>query len=135
MRIYLGVPTLHAKVSKDTYQHLIDRVKAKLVGWRVNSLSLAGCITLAKHVLNAVLFYTMRTGKIPISLLDEIDRVVRSFIWGHDTNSRRLHLNNWEALVKLVDNEGEAFEPSSLGQNLLPLFNRSGLSLDMSFES
>lgn len=70
MGIYLGVPTLHSRVTKDTYQDLLDKIKSKLAGWKAKSLSMAGRITLAKHVLNAIPFYTMQTSRIPVSLLD-----------------------------------------------------------------
>lgn len=80
MGIYLGVPTLCTRVSKDTFQHLLDKIKAKLIGWKARPLSFAGYITFAKHVLNVASFYTMQTSKIPVLLLDEIDRVVRCFV-------------------------------------------------------
>lgn len=83
MGIYLGVSTLHAnvRVLKDTYQHFLDRVKAKLAGWKANSLSLAGLITLAKHVLNAVLFfYTIRLVKSQFLFLMKLTELFAAFI-------------------------------------------------------
>lgn len=77
-----------------------------LGGWKVSSLSMAGRITLAKHVLNAIPFYTMQTSKIPVSILDEIDKIVRSFVWGHDSGARRLHLIGWDTLIKTVSDGG-----------------------------
>lgn len=92
MGIYLGVPTLHGWITKENLQFLLDKVKAKLSGWKARILSLAGRIMLAKSVLNSTPFYTMQTWKIPVTLLDEIDRVIRCFIWGHEVGSRKLHL-------------------------------------------
>lgn len=100
------MPTLHSRVSKDTYQHLLDIMKAKLTGWKATSLSMAGRFTLAKCVLDAIPFYTMQTSKIPVSLLDVIDRLVRNFVWGHDSNTRQLHLISWETFIKPIDEGG-----------------------------
>ncbi|KAG6420962.1 hypothetical protein SASPL_117508 [Salvia splendens] len=49
---YLGIPIFHGRVTKNKFQYLIDKVRARLNGWSASSLSLAGRITLAKVVLN-----------------------------------------------------------------------------------
>lgn len=105
MGIYLGVPTLHNRVTKDTYGYLIDKFCAKLTGWK-STLSFIGRITLARHVLNAFPFYTMQTRKIQVSVLDEIIRIIRCFYLGHDTSTRKLHLDNWDTLIRPTDYGG-----------------------------
>jgi len=45
---YLGVPTLHKQVTKETYHGVIDRVEKRLTGWKSKCLSLAGRFTLIK---------------------------------------------------------------------------------------
>lgn len=45
----------------------------------------------------------MHMSKIPASLLEEIDRIVRCFIWGHKVGTRKLHLIRLETLTKLVE--------------------------------
>ena len=56
---YLGFPTWQGRTSKASFVHVLDRVKAPLVGWKAKYLSLAGRITLAKSIfkLVAILFY------------------------------------------------------------------------------
>lgn len=90
--LYLRVPTLHTRVNKNTYHHFLDNLKTKLADWKSSSLSMAGCITLAKSVLNTAPFYTMQTSKIPVSILDEMKCLIRSFVWGHEASTRKLHL-------------------------------------------
>lgn len=88
---------------KNTYGYFLDKFWAKLASWKANSLSLAGRITLVRHVLNALTFYTMQTSKIPISVLDEIDCIIRCFVWGHETGTRKLHLINWNTIIRPID--------------------------------
>jgi len=58
---YLGVPTLSRKVSKTTFQHVIDRVDKRLTRWRTKYLSLVGWITLVKSTLTIIPVYTIQT--------------------------------------------------------------------------
>ncbi|CAN1802340.1 hypothetical protein LINPERHAP1_LOCUS23328 [Linum perenne] len=57
---YLGVPILHGKASKDTYAYILKRMRRKLEGWKCNTLSLAGRVTLALSVLNSIPSYEMQ---------------------------------------------------------------------------
>ncbi|CAN1732392.1 Putative ribonuclease H protein At1g65750 [Linum perenne] len=58
---YLGVSILHGKVSKDTYGYILEHMRRKLDGWKCNSLSLAGRVTLTLSVLNSIPSYAMQT--------------------------------------------------------------------------
>ncbi|CAL1388618.1 unnamed protein product [Linum trigynum] len=79
---YLGVPVLHGRVKKQTYQYLLDRVDQRLAGWKAESLSLAGRVTLALYVLNGIPIYAMQTSVLHAAICDHIDRRIRGFIWG-----------------------------------------------------
>ncbi|XP_039054285.1 uncharacterized protein LOC120196582 [Hibiscus syriacus] len=50
---YLGVPLLHNRINKRTYNNIIQRVNDKLTLWKAKSLSLAGRIILAKSVMRS----------------------------------------------------------------------------------
>lgn len=75
---------------------------------------MAGRITLTKHVLNTMPFYTMQTSRLPLRLCDEIDRICRSFIWGHATWERKIHLIGWDSLCKPVDCGGLGIRPTRM---------------------
>lgn len=62
---YLGVPILHKRVTKETYQYVEERVRLKLQGWKARSLYLARRITVAQSVLSAIVYYPMQTSKLP----------------------------------------------------------------------
>ncbi|CAN0883999.1 Putative ribonuclease H protein At1g65750 [Linum grandiflorum] len=97
---YLGVPILHGRNNSTTYSFLLDRLNSKLAGWKANSLSLAGRVTLATSVLNSLPSYVMQTAFLPFSVCDQIDRKIRNFIWGSAEGVRKLHTINWEIVCK-----------------------------------
>ncbi|CAN1172289.1 Putative ribonuclease H protein At1g65750 [Linum perenne] len=92
---YLGVPILHGRVTKYTYDYLLDRLDSRLAGWKAENLSLAGRVSLASSVLNSLSCYVMQTAFLPVSLCDKIDRKICNFIWGSSNGVRKLHNVNW----------------------------------------
>ncbi|XP_039006913.1 uncharacterized protein LOC120134548 [Hibiscus syriacus] len=58
---YIGVPLLHGRMTKETHKYLIEKVEKRLVGWVAKTLSIAGRITLAKVVLQVILYYAMQS--------------------------------------------------------------------------
>jgi hypothetical protein len=77
---YLGVPALGKSLRVHDFQYLVENVKARLAGWKAKQLSLAGRITLAKSVIQAIPIYPMMSTPIPKSCLKEIEKVQRAFI-------------------------------------------------------
>ena len=51
---YLGMPLIHSRVNKDTYQSILDKVEKRRTGWNAAHLSFAGRVTLAQSVLQAM---------------------------------------------------------------------------------
>lgn len=56
---YLGMPFLHSRVTKSTYQEIMDKVEKRLSTWNASYISLVGRITLAQYVLQAILIYVI----------------------------------------------------------------------------
>lgn len=104
--MYLGMPTLASRVTRDTFAHLCDKVDRRLAGWKTKHLSLAGRITLAKSTMSSMAYYSMQTAKIPRSLCDELDKKTRRFIWGGTEEKNQFHLLSWETLQKPRDQGG-----------------------------
>lgn len=104
--MYLGMPTLTSRVTRETFGHLCEKIDRRLAGWKTKFLSLAGRITLAKSTLSTIGIYSMQTAKLPRSTCDDIDKKTRRFIWGGNDESRKIHLLSWETLQKDRDNGG-----------------------------
>ncbi|CAN1142230.1 Putative ribonuclease H protein At1g65750 [Linum perenne] len=97
---YLGVPILHGRTTKGTYQGIIDKLDQKLSGWKAKSLSLAGRVTLAQSALSAIPIYAMQTSVLPVTTCDAIDRRIRNFVWGSTTEEKKMHLVAWDQVCK-----------------------------------
>ena len=48
---YLGAPTINGRVTKATYQSIIEKVDKRLAGWKTKCLSLAGRATLIQATI------------------------------------------------------------------------------------
>ena len=80
------------------YSDILEKVTKKLLRWNISSLSLAGRVTLAQSVLQAISYYSMQTTSYPASVCDNIERACHSFIWGNTNNDRQLSLVKWSKL-------------------------------------
>ncbi|KAJ7949853.1 Ribonuclease H [Quillaja saponaria] len=76
---YQGVPLIHSRISKNTYQEICSKLQSKLAGWKLSSLSLAGRATLIQASASTIPVYTMQTKKFIVSICNFIDKVQRDF--------------------------------------------------------
>lgn len=95
---YLGVPSVHGRVTRNMFTSMMDKVDTRLEGWKTKHLTLAGRIVLAKSVLSAIPFYTMQSMFIPKGVCEAIERKIRKFIWGKSP-----HLVRWERVTMPKD--------------------------------
>ncbi|GKV14797.1 hypothetical protein SLEP1_g25615 [Rubroshorea leprosula] len=109
---YLGIPISAKKISKGKCQFIIDRVRAKLAGWKSRFLSLAGRVTLTSSVLAAIPNYYMQTMLLPASVHTELDQISRNFIWGSEDNQKKIHLVGWQSVTQPKDLGGLGLKSS-----------------------
>lgn len=100
---YLGVPSIHRRMTNNMFGCILDRLDAKLEGWKTKLLTFAGRRVLAQSVLSTIPYYTMQTMMLPAGILEGIDKRVRGFIWGSTTENRRCHLVNWDQVTKPIE--------------------------------
>lgn len=96
---YLGTPLIGRVPKNRDYQHLIDKVTNKLAGWKIHQLSLAGRITLGKAVIQALPTYSMMNTLIPKGVINNIQKKLRSFIWGDQPLKKKYHAVNWRTMM------------------------------------
>ncbi|KAH1055495.1 hypothetical protein J1N35_033560 [Gossypium stocksii] len=89
---YLGIPLFHKRVTSSTLHFVIEKVRSKLQNWEVHQLFFAGRVTLAQSVLLAIPSYFMQSMMIPRQVSDEIECVVRRFIWGTSNGKNKMSL-------------------------------------------
>ncbi|KAK2388531.1 hypothetical protein QL285_062208 [Trifolium repens] len=88
--VYLGVPIFKGKPKKCHFQPLADKIKSKLSAWKASFLSMAGRMQLIKSVIQGMLMYSISVYSWPSSLIKDIERWVRNFLWSGDVNQRKL---------------------------------------------
>ncbi|PKI75632.1 hypothetical protein CRG98_004033 [Punica granatum] len=88
-----GIPIIHRRVNKEHFRHIVYRVHSRLAGWSMNTLSMAGRVTLAQSVFQAIPTYLMHIVKLPISICSMMDKACRNFIRGHSEERRIIHLD------------------------------------------
>ncbi|KAL4299447.1 hypothetical protein AHAS_Ahas17G0101800 [Arachis hypogaea] len=97
---YLGAIFNNKRKGKNKFKKIIDRVAGKLKGWKAKCLSLGGRITLVQSAISPSINFDMMYTSIPKGVCLEIEKMQRRFIWGEETNKRRIHNVNWEVLCK-----------------------------------
>lgn len=66
--VYLGVPIVHGRASKELYSPLVDKVLNRFADWKGKLLNPAGRKTLIQSTTSAIPFYTMQTALLPVSV-------------------------------------------------------------------
>lgn len=57
---------------------------------------MAAKVTLVKVVTSAIPNYVMQTSSIPKTICTTIDRYHRGFLWGNNTEKRKIHKVKWK---------------------------------------
>ena len=82
------------------FQFLVDKLQSKLQGLKARLLSQAGRTTLISFVLQSLPLYTFACFKVPESICNKMDSIIRAFWWGHETREKKLHLLSWERVCQ-----------------------------------
>jgi hypothetical protein len=79
---YLGLPTPEGRMSSGKFQILQNRLAKCLVEWDDTNKSQAAKEVLIKAIAQAILVYVMSVFKLPLSLCDELTKMIRMYLWG-----------------------------------------------------
>lgn len=96
---YLGLPTPEGRMSKGKCQNLQARLTKRIIAWG-DTLSLAGKETMIKAVAQAIPTYMMGVFKLPMSVCDDLNRMVRNFWWGSKEGKRKTHWMAWPKIQR-----------------------------------
>ncbi|KAK7842632.1 putative ribonuclease h protein, partial [Quercus suber] len=78
------------------FQFLVEKLHSNLQGWKTKLLSQAGRTTLISFFLQTLPLYTFSCFKVPETIYNKMDSIVRAFWWGHEPRERKIHLLNWD---------------------------------------
>ena len=100
---YLGLPLHYAKLKATNFQPLIDKIGARLAGWRGKHFTRAGRVVLARAVLSSMVTYYLTIFALPKWVLKRIDKIRRHFIWmkgSADPGTTSHPLVNWQTVCR-----------------------------------
>jgi len=95
---YFGLYLDGKKLPLRYFDHILERVRKKLSGRKIKSLSFAGRITLLKSVLQTLPSYLFSSGWVPIGVLEKLERDFKHFIWGKDGIIHGMTMISWDKL-------------------------------------
>ncbi|XP_026426172.1 uncharacterized protein LOC113322317 [Papaver somniferum] len=93
---YLGIYPLKSDYRIGSYDFLKDKFNSRYSGWGQHCTNHAGRTVLCKSTLTAIPVYFMEICLLPKGVTDYIDKVIRSFWWGHTADERKMHFFKWE---------------------------------------
>jgi hypothetical protein len=85
---YLGLPLSTAKLTLPAYTPYIQKVDRYLGSWQAQLLNPMGRTVLVNSVLDSQLVYFMSSLVIPPSVIQQMDRRRRAFMWAGETNGK-----------------------------------------------
>ena len=107
---YLGMPLIHSRINRATYQSILDKVEKRLTGWNAAHLSFAGRITLAHSVLQAMPIYAMQTTLLPAPVRGKLEQSCRRFIWDGKSKSHKMSMVGWNKICMPKTKGGLGFK-------------------------
>jgi hypothetical protein len=103
---YLGLPMGTTKPRVEDYMPLMDKIERRLTSTSA-FLTQAGRLQLVNSVLSSLPTYAMCSLKIPVAVLDFINRARRHCLWrGSDANAKGRSLAAWPKVTKPKDKGG-----------------------------
>lgn len=116
---YLRLPVSLGRARLVHFQFILDRIRARLVGWKGRMMSIAGRRVLIRCVLSAIPTFALSVLRPPKRLLKEIDKVRRRFLWAQEEDLTGGHCKvGWKKVCTPTDNGG-------LGVHDLQKFSRA----------
>jgi hypothetical protein len=103
---YLGVPIFKGRPKVIYLQSIADKVKSKLAAWKASLLSIDGRIQLVKSVIHSMLIYSFCIYAWPISLIKDLEKWIKNFIWSGDISQRKLVTVAWKKICKPFSDGG-----------------------------
>ena len=74
-----------------------------------DTMSQAAKETLIKAILQAIPTYIMGVFKLPVSVCEDLTRLVRNFWWGSRNGQRKTHWKAWEKMIEPKGRGGLGF--------------------------
>ncbi|KAD3066367.1 hypothetical protein E3N88_34247 [Mikania micrantha] len=101
-----GVPLISSRLSCRDCSPLVDKIRKRIQDWKNKSLSFAGRLLLIKSVLSATQVYWASVFVLPISVLNDLEKMCRSFLWNNSDPIRGKAKVKWKECCLPVKHGG-----------------------------
>ena len=104
---YLGLPTPEGRMNKGKFDNLQSKLSKRLLQW--GDLSQGGKEIMIKAVAQALTTYIMGVFKLPLSVCDDLTKLIRNFWWGAERGKRKTHWVSWDMMIRSKPHGGMGF--------------------------
>ncbi|XP_055836405.1 uncharacterized protein LOC129905041 [Solanum dulcamara] len=108
---YLGLPLGASFKSSGIWNGVIEKMEKRLATWKMQYLSMGGRLTLINSVLDSI--------PIPGSILKQMDRLRRRFLWEGNSLTHKYSLVKWQSVTQPKFQEGLGIRNLKLHNNSL----------------
>nr|GEV95532.1 transposon TX1 uncharacterized [Tanacetum cinerariifolium] len=103
---YLGFLIGVNPIFKSVWDPVIENFRDLLSKWKTKFISRAGRVVLLKSVLNSLPLYFMSLFQVHVGVMEEIEKIRRSFFWGKALGERNLCIMDWGTITRRKPNGG-----------------------------
>lgn len=107
--VYLGMPLGGDFKNKMVWRPMIDRLRDRLAIWKRKYLTKGGRMVLIKSTLESIPVYLCSLFTIPLSIVKEVDRIARNFLWGTTSKKKKFCLVSWKKICLPFERGGLGF--------------------------
>lgn len=106
---YLGLSVGGRVLGVDGWLGVVEKVRKKVKGWDVNSISIGGRATLVQTNLSSIPLYWMSFLLLPKSIEMALRSICCSFLWGGKDMENKVAWVRWEEMCKSKKEGGLGF--------------------------
>lgn len=97
--VYLGLPLGAKYQSIGVWDSLLEKFRSRLALWKRRYLSKGGHLVLIKSTLQSLPVFMLSCRLISVTVLEEIEKIIRRFFFGHDGRQEKISYNSFRGCV------------------------------------
>ncbi|KAL0715541.1 hypothetical protein Bca4012_064863 [Brassica carinata] len=103
---YLGLPLTTKTMTRNDYEPLIAKIRARFLSCTSKTLSFAGRLQLINSVIASITNFWCSAFRLPQSFIDEIESMCSAFLWSGSPNITSKSKVAWEEVCKMKQEGG-----------------------------
>ncbi|GAA0160329.1 hypothetical protein LIER_16910 [Lithospermum erythrorhizon] len=107
---YLGLPSQIGRTKREVFKFLVEKVDARIRGWKGKLLSQAGKEVMIKSVTSAIPIFVMNCLKLPVGTFETLNNFMAKFFWGKAEGDKGIHWKSWNKLCNEKFDGGLGFK-------------------------